>query len=344
MFLHPPYFAGPMPPAAPYPPMYPHPYYMMRYPPDTATSPIPFPNGAFPSPNGAPFPNGAPYPPAANGAPFSPASSAPYTPGTAGTPSPYGPPPTTPYSAPPFTPGPVPVPYPYPRYDPPKEAPNGTGEENQPAPTTNGVNGTGNHPNGFPRRNTRGARRESFSTARQQKPACLFFPSGRCRNGSVLPCHILCIADSLALIPSDECRFPHVLPEPGSQPSFRYPSSNPRYGHRSRQSVGHHDGPPPTHIPFGTKLPFAPGGQSHNSANQQRVPSADDFPVLKSGSERPPAPSTPSTGLTAAQVLQAPAPAKKGKMDSEVGDLADVLSKVRRNFTSILDLLNSHPL
>jgi hypothetical protein len=135
----------------------------------------------------------------------------------------------------------------------------------------------------------------------------------------------------------DDCRFPHVMPEPGSQPSFRYPpNNNGRYGgHRSRQSVGHQDAPPPAHIPPGTKLPFSPGGQGQgqNSANQQqRVPSADDFPVLKSGSsaERPSAPATAASGLTAAQVLQAPAPSKKGKGDSEVvGDLADTFSKVR---------------
>ncbi|KAJ1301679.1 hypothetical protein OPQ81_008915 [Rhizoctonia solani] len=64
---------------------------------------------------------------------------------------------------------------------------------------------------------------------------------------------------------------------------------------------------------------------------------ADDFPVLKGGSasDRPtPAASTNGNGngLTAAQVLQAPAPAKKGKADSEVvGDLADALSKVHVN-------------
>ncbi|CAE6421257.1 hypothetical protein ACGC1H_006715 [Rhizoctonia solani] len=320
----------PFPPAPmPYPP-----------PPNGAPPFSPGTNGApFPPVNGAPFPNGAPYPPpvngapypspGANGAPFSPTSSGtPYTPATNGTPSPFAPPPfspgsATPYSAnTPYTPGPVPVPYGYPRPYPeaPKEAPvngvvNGTTEETQPTPSAGGLNGTGNHPNGgFVRRNGRGGRRESFGTSRQPKPACLFFPSGRCRNG-------------------DDCRFPHVMPEPGAQATFRYPSNNAgRFnGHRSRQSMSHHDGPPPVHIPPGTKLPFAPGGQ--NSA--QRVPSADDFPVLKGGSAERPTPQASAggngNGLTAAQVLQAPAPAKKGKTDSEVGDLADALSKVHVN-------------
>ncbi|KAG8738433.1 hypothetical protein FRC10_006851 [Ceratobasidium sp. 414] len=375
----PPYFSGPPPPApAHYPPMYPpHGYYMIRpgsYPPppgappvDQVASPIagtqpfsppaplPFPpppssappfspatNGAhFPPPvNGAPFPNGAPYPPPANGAPYPPtANGTPYTPISAGTPSPFGPPPFSPGSATPFspgapfTPGPIPAPYGYPRpyLDAPKDATpngavvNGTGEESQPSPVTNGINGingTGNHPNGgFGRRPPRGGRRESFGTGRQPKPACLFFPSGRCRNG-------------------DDCRFPHVLPEPGSQPaSFRYPSNgnnNGRYNnHRSRPSVSHHDGPPPVHIPPGTKLPFAPNG---HLAPEQRVPSADDFPVLRApgtGGERGPA-SGPAVnginGMTAAQVLQAPPPAKKGKAESEaVNDLADAFSKVHVN-------------
>ncbi|CAE7079199.1 unnamed protein product [Rhizoctonia solani] len=330
--------ASPVTGTQPFPPPVP-----ISYPPPPNGAPpfSPATNGApFPPVNGAPFPNGAPYPPStngapyppptANGAPFSPASSGtPYTPATNGTPSPFGPPPfspgsATPYSAnSPYTPGPVPVPYGYPRpyTEAPKEAPvngvvNGTSEETQAAPSAGGLNGTGNHPNGFVRRNGRGGRRESFGTGRQPKPPCLFFPSGRCRNG-------------------DDCRFPHVMPEPGVQATFRYPNNNNtnngRFnGHRSRQSMSHQDGPTPVHIPPGTKLPFAPGGQLPNSA--QRVPSADDFPVLKGGAalER----ATPAAsaggngnGLTAAQVLQAPAPAKKGKTDSEVGDLADAFSK-----------------
>ncbi|KAF8683321.1 RNA-binding, Nab2-type zinc finger [Rhizoctonia solani] len=303
--------------------------------PGTNGAPFPPPVNGTPFSNGAPYPpptNGAPYPPpAANGAPFSPASSGtPYTPATNGTPSPFGPPPfspgsATPYSATtPYTPGP-PVSYPYPRpyAEAPKETPvngavNGTAEETQTTPAANGVNGTGNHLNGgFARRNGRGGRRESFGAGRQPKPPCLFFPSGRCRNG-------------------DDCRFPHVMPEPGAQATFRYPSSNGRFnGHRSRQPTNHQDGPPPAHIPPGTKLPFAPGVEYQNAG--QRVPNADDFPVLKggSGSDKP-APVAPTNGsgngLTAAQVLQAPAPAKKGKADSEVvGDLADALSKVHVN-------------
>ncbi|KAG8712668.1 hypothetical protein FRC09_019590 [Ceratobasidium sp. 395] len=346
--------ASPVTGTQPFPPPAPLPF---PPPPNSAPPFSPATNGApFPPPpvNGAPFPNGAPYPPPTNGAPYPPtANGTPYTPISAGTPSPFGPPPfspgsATPYSAgAPFTPGPVPAPYgfgrPYPDA-PPKDAPvvNGTGEDTQQqqVPLTNGVNGinvngTGNHPNnggGYGRRAPRGGRRESFGTGRQPKPACLFFPSGRCRNG-------------------DDCRFPHIMPEPGSQPvGFnRYPSNGPnnnpnnpnngggRYnGHRPRASISHHDGPPPAHIPPGTKLPFAPNG------HVQRVPSADDFPVLRAsvvgggpgerGGSSGHAVNGVGSGMTAAQVLQAPPPTKKGKAESDgVNDLTDAFSKVHVN-------------
>ncbi|KAF8756096.1 RNA-binding, Nab2-type zinc finger [Rhizoctonia solani] len=351
IFLHPQpsYFSGPPPPApSHYTPMYPpHPYYMMRpgaypHPPpppgaatiDPSSSPVagtqsfpppgpisypPPPNGAppfspgtngapFPPPvNGTPFSNGAPYPPptngapypppAANGAPFSPASSGtPYTPATNGTPSPFGPPPFSPGSATPYS-----ATTPYTPETPVNGAVNGTAEETQTTPAANGVNGTGNHLNGgFARRNGRGGR-----------------PGGAGMGG-------------------DDCRFPHVMPEPGLKPHSATPPATgdsmatvlasrrlTRMARRLR-----------TFLPA-RKLPFAPGVEYQNAG--QRVPNADDFPVLKggSGSDKP-APVAPTNGsgngLTAAQVLQAPAPAKKGKADSEVvGDLADALSKVHVN-------------
>ena len=59
------------------------------------------------------------------------------------------------------------------------------------------------------------------------------------------------------------------------------------------------------------------GVARHNQA-QQRIPSADDFPVL-AGSTTPPARSpgySPLNGPTAAQVLQAPPPARKDSSKS----------------------------
>ena len=59
------------------------------------------------------------------------------------------------------------------------------------------------------------------------------------------------------------------------------------------------------------------------------MPNADDFPVL--GGDKTPAPTANgNSGLTAAQVLQAPAPAKKKESDV-VDGLADALSKVHVN-------------
>lgn len=56
--------------------------------------------------------------------------------------------------------------------------------------------------------NRRGSmRRGSFGGNR--KPACLFYPAGRCRNG-------------------DECRFPHVIPDTPAQPQLGSRGSRPR--------------------------------------------------------------------------------------------------------------------
>lgn len=52
-------------------------------------------------------------------------------------------------------------------------------------------------------------RRGSFGGNR--KPACLFYPSGRCRNG-------------------DECRFPHVIPDAPAQPQLGTRGSRARDG------------------------------------------------------------------------------------------------------------------
>lgn len=54
-----------------------------------------------------------------------------------------------------------------------------------------------------------GMRRGSFGGNR--KPACLFYPAGRCRNG-------------------DECRFPHVIPDTPAQPQSGVRSSRVRDG------------------------------------------------------------------------------------------------------------------
>ena len=77
----------------------------------------------------------------------------------------------------------------------------------------------------------------------------------------------------------------------------------------------------------------ARGGHQHHHQQQaqQRVPNADDFPVL-AGSVTPPARSPvvgPISGPTAAQVLQAPAPFRKpAKSTDSPGDESPTLNGV----------------
>ncbi|KAI0936709.1 hypothetical protein AcV5_004781 [Taiwanofungus camphoratus] len=185
------------------------------------------------------------------------------------------------------------------------------------------------------------ARRPSFGGP-GRKPPCLFFPSGRCRNG-------------------DECRFPHVLPD-ASAP--HHPSHfSARGGHRPRPSVhangittieeklsvmtvqddrqtshsrhgtngtnGTEDSSRSQSTEPGSRRGFSQSYRSNHLPNvsrpekkfsppkPQRVPNADEFPVLTSttpplrspGTHGPA--STGYSGPTAAQVLQAPPPARK---------------------------------
>ncbi|KAF8632966.1 hypothetical protein AX15_001563 [Amanita polypyramis BW_CC] len=165
-----------------------------------------------------------------------------------------------------------------------------------------------------------GGRRGSFSS---RKPPCIFYPSGRCKNG-------------------DDCRFPHILPD-GSA------SQNPYYSNRGGARMrGNSAGNGFTgmdekfanlHIRDDQSRPdglFRSGdngghggrtkydrGFRHHGGNmngshigkkppipKQRVPDADEFPVL-GGSTTPPN-RQPNGGPTAAQVLQAPPPVGKG--------------------------------
>ncbi|KAI5121140.1 hypothetical protein M0805_007138 [Coniferiporia weirii] len=184
-----------------------------------------------------------------------------------------------------------------------------------------------------PRDGVNHARRGSvrrLSTAPGRKPPCAFFPSGRCRNG-------------------ESCRFPHIMPDAGDPSPGHFGS---KFGPRGRQHPpatehlnekmsglnlrtdsgsagpelnGHAHGQPNgvSHIrPQGnSKVNNVANGMRHEKHNggprpphsQQRIPNAEDFPVL-AGSTTPPARSpgaAPLNGPTAAQVLQAPPPVRK---------------------------------
>ncbi|KAH7914778.1 hypothetical protein BJ138DRAFT_1123270 [Hygrophoropsis aurantiaca] len=160
-------------------------------------------------------------------------------------------------------------------------------------------------------------RRGSFGG---RKPPCLFYPSGRCRNG-------------------DDCRFPHVLSDASLPQAPHYPAR----GMRPRDANGintieekfanmavRDDAPRRNGTAASSRSQSTDNGSRSRGmkANgprldkrnpiRQRVPNADEFPVL-GGSTTPPSRSSTNggppingyAGPTAAQVLQAPPPFRK---------------------------------
>ncbi|KAG6381009.1 hypothetical protein JVT61DRAFT_5404 [Boletus reticuloceps] len=170
--------------------------------------------------------------------------------------------------------------------------------------------------------NRRGSmRRGSFGGSR--KPACLFYPAGRCRNG-------------------DDCRFPHVIPDTSAHPQSggrgprardsandintieeNLPTMNvrenlqPRRGTNGTTNSSRSQSADPGSRPKG----FKSNGlrvEKKPLVKQQRVPNADEFPVLGGStttSSRSSVSGAPVTnglaGPTAAQILQAPPPSRK---------------------------------
>ncbi|ESK98092.1 protein with ankyrin repeats [Moniliophthora roreri MCA 2997] len=173
--------------------------------------------------------------------------------------------------------------------------------------------------------NRRGSmRRGSFGV--RPKPPCLFFPAGKCKNG-------------------DDCRFPHVLPDNPAAAANQYFSGGRGGAPRStrhlngdsngvgaldqKMSAISQNGPQingkaesqnrPRH---GMGFKNGPNGavppnNKRSPPPKQRVPNADDFPVL-AGSTTPPTKAVNGyfngnghTGPTAAQVLQAPPPGRR---------------------------------
>ncbi|KZT75088.1 hypothetical protein DAEQUDRAFT_761050 [Daedalea quercina L-15889] len=205
------------------------------------------------------------------------------------------------------------------------------------------------HRDGMPHHRRGSGRRPSFGGS-GRKPPCLFFPVGRCRNGDdcrfphILPEH------QLPYHPAHHP--PHFGGRGGHRPRPSVPvngfgsledkfsamtvqdhqqlngesnhvrsSTNGTTGtatsSRSQSSdPGSRRGPPgyrPNHIPNGVRSDKRP-----IPSKPQRVPNADEFPVLTSTTPplRSPALHGPNAngwvGPTAAQVLQAPPPRKDG--------------------------------
>ncbi|KAJ7675375.1 hypothetical protein B0H17DRAFT_1161618 [Mycena rosella] len=193
------------------------------------------------------------------------------------------------------------------------------------------VNGNGSSPQLNPQPDVMGLGRDGPGASRRgtarRVPPCIFFPTGRCKNGA-------------------DCRFPHVMPTEGA------PAHTPLYpprggGPRPRGHMnGNGNGFPAideklanmsiqdnSRNPNGTdgrsldpaargrggKPNFNAQANKRASMVKQRVPNADEFPVL-AGSTTPPARSpgvngslpngNGHAGPTAAQILQAPRPVR----------------------------------
>ncbi|KAJ7631216.1 hypothetical protein FB45DRAFT_559949 [Roridomyces roridus] len=316
LFQHPqgPYFQGPLPPPAQYPSSYEQPYAPTYYP----VSPPSFPPPP-PPPQGMPEMMPMPPPFSPNGAPYGPMSPMMY-PQMGQAPIPI--------ALPPLPPPPQPVPQsPQAAFNPssppavppaafvmpsPQYPPNGVvnyPEANPASPQLNpqpDASMTGREGLGSIRRGA--ARRGSFAN-RKQAPPCIFFPTGRCKNGS-------------------ECRFPHVMPPEGTVghiPFYPTRGGAPRpqrngftvidekLANLSLQENGRngvHE--PATRGGRGGKANMNQG--TKRAMVKQRVPNADEFPVL-GGSTTPPARSpvingNGHAGPTAAQILQAPRPVR----------------------------------
>ncbi|KAI9444707.1 hypothetical protein H4582DRAFT_2070474 [Lactarius indigo] len=344
IFAHPqgPYYPGPMPPPA----QYPSPYDQPPYPPNFY--PMPAPPPQFQPQNGVPPPHhlspvspqsatqSIPPPPPfvhqRNTSEIVPPVQIPFNPSGAPVPAPgpYGPmspvSPSYPHHSQLSVPLPVPPPPPAHPSPPGPQSPTASYPHPPPVahprfPAGSEQNGAQKSPpqEGFSPRGDRrasggpGFRRPSFGGGR--KPPCLFFPSGRCRNG-------------------DECRFPHVLADGhvvGRVGRFRSPPQNALNGNGQANleeklanlSITENGNHVPRQGSSGSTTPSERGPRGVNGAHarppksapvppKQRVPNADEFPVL-GGSSTPPQANGHGThnGPTAAQVLQAAAVRKE---------------------------------
>ncbi|KZT55017.1 hypothetical protein CALCODRAFT_485065 [Calocera cornea HHB12733] len=183
----------------------------------------------------------------------------------------------------------------------------------------------------------RGGRRTSYLPGQRQPPSnvpCLFFPTGKCKNG-------------------DSCRFAHIMPGPDDPPPVHPRAARPRLpvndldkqasfptiheppvatnGHAYPRN-GSGNGSSPSSQGGGSfdklravangKHGAQTAGSSRSSSaapiNRQRIPNADDFPAL-GGAAAALNGVKPIVGPTAAQVLQAPAPAARSSSQARSG-------------------------
>ncbi|KAF5323437.1 hypothetical protein D9611_005720 [Ephemerocybe angulata] len=342
---------APMSPLSPQP-MPPHPMHGRS--PSEIVSPT-FPNGGPPPPPLGPYgpmpPTNYPHP----GPVPVPMSVPPLPPMHHQPPPPSGPAPQSPSAM--YNNAPIPFPGPDGQYYPPPPPPMAYPEMDGKVATPTGMNGQAEgfiphhhpHPNGI----RRGVpRRNSFKA---HKTPCAFFPSGRCKNGddcrwphvasenlgpNHAPHHFFAPRGGVPRLPRgpghvngiaainqkmgnmtvrDDAPCPqngtNGATEDSSRPQPTDPVPRPPKFHQGPHKHHHHH-------PNGVNGKRFPGAAP---IRPQRVPSADDFPVLP-GSVTPPKQNGAAnghSGPTAAQILSAPAPARKenGKDSSTSGSV-----------------------
>jgi hypothetical protein len=135
----------------------------------------------------------------------------------------------------------------------------------------------------------------------------------------------------------DECRFPHVLPD-GGPTSVRGPL-RPRFAGANGNGFAGIEEKMAGMALDGRGLRGPPGPQAArprvSPPLKQRLPGADEFPTLN-GSAPPSRGSPPAsaTALTAAQVLQAPAPVRESKPASVNGSAGSPSGSVNGDVSS----------
>ncbi|KAI0294975.1 hypothetical protein BC826DRAFT_1104445 [Russula brevipes] len=343
IFAHPqgPYYPGPMPPPA----QYPSPYEQPPYP--TNFYPIPAPPPQFQQPNGVPPPHHlspvspqsatqpVPLPPPQfvhqrNTSEIVPPLQIPFGSSGAPVPGPYGPmspvSPSYPHSS--QLPVPLSVPPPPPAH-----------------PTAGPQSPTGPYPQSAPQSvvHQRFPASSEQNGTQKSSPQEGFGPRGdrRASGGPVFAVrHLVVVASRRACssplvaagMGADDCRFPHVLADGhvvGRGGRFRPPPQNSINGNNHNQAHleeklanlsitenGNHASrqgssgstTPSERGPRGANGVHTRSSKSTPALPKQRVPNADEFPVL-GGSSTPPQVNghATHTGPTAAQVLQAPA-------------------------------------
>lgn len=174
-------------------------------------------------------------------------------------------------------PGPYPMPPPPANINFPEPV-NGVKPDGAPAENYNNNTNHPNHREGLNAHRRGGPRRPSFNNSR--KPPCLFFPAGRCKNGYVIFffCMLLVRMLTCLLDFSEECRFPHILPENGAPiPHPVFPSSRPGPPRPRGQANGPNNNFPNLEAKLGNMSVRDVSRQSTSSSSHENLHQMDSY-------------------------------------------------------------------